>query len=100
MAKLRLPGMASLRRWREAQNPTVEYVDIGTRLKCHPDQLRHFERGRRALPLEVAIPLHHLTGIPVEHLLTAQQRRVWARMAPATPLAPGTTEPTPVGDAA
>ena len=95
MAKKRLPGMAALKRWRESQVPVAEYADLAKVLDCHPDQLRHFERGRRALPLEVAIPLHRLTSIPVEHLLTARQLRVWNRMAPAA--AP---DPTPAGDQA
>ena len=81
--------MAALKRWREGYSPVVEYGDLARRLSCHPDQLRHFEAGRRALPIPVAIPLHHITGIPVDDLLTRRQARVWSRMAPQ-PSAPET----------
>jgi len=66
-------GREGVRRWRSRRGWTQ--AQLAQALGVDGSTVRHFESGRRSLPLETRVKLHVVADVPIQHLLTRGELR-------------------------
>lgn len=69
-------GPRALRAWRKRQSPKLTQAELGRKVGISGSYIRHYEIGSKDLPVPVKIRLATLTGIPLETLLTPEQKAI------------------------
>ena len=73
MAQTLRRGREGVRRWRDRRGWTQ--AQLAAALGVDGSTIRHFESGRRSLPLELRVTLHVVTAVPIRLLLTPGEHR-------------------------
>lgn len=74
----RTAGQRAVRAWRLRQCPKVSQDSLAKELGLDGSYVRHFEAGRKMLPLEARIALHKRTDVPLSMLLSSVERSLVA----------------------
>ena len=74
-------GREGVRRWRSHRGWTQE--QLGAALGLDGSTIRHFESGRRGLPLAIRVWLFEMSDVPIRLLLTSDEQATVKRAAEA-----------------